>query len=128
MPWQQWMLGCCLVILLGLWDTSWAAQVSVQARIAEGEIYLGESTVLEVRIQGVREPLLPDLQHPDLDITRDGGQSFNNSSYSIINGQVRQVEEFGYVARYALRPRRLGRLEIAPLGDANDRRGIVEHL
>jgi len=67
MPWQQWIIWCCLVDMLGLLDTSWAASVSVQARIVEGEIYLGESTILEVRIQGVREPVLPDLQHPDME-------------------------------------------------------------
>ena len=27
-----------------------------------------------------------------MEISREGGQSFNNSSYSIINGQVRQIE------------------------------------
>lgn len=113
-------LCLCFLVLLGPWGVSWAAQVTVQARLAEAEIYLGESTVLEVRIQGIREPSLPELQHPDMEISREGGQSFNNSSYAVINGQVRQIEEFGYVARYVLRPRRTGRLDITPVTITHD--------
>jgi hypothetical protein len=94
---------------------SGATTVTVQARLAESEIYLGESTSLELRINGVRNPEPPDLTHPDIDVTKAGGQSFNNSSYTMINGQVRQTEEFGYVARYLLRPRRAGTLEMSPL-------------
>ena len=33
----------------------------------------------------------------------------------MVNGQIRQTEEFGYVARYLLWPRRAGTLEIPPL-------------
>ena len=87
----------------------------MQARLAETEIYLGESTSLELRIQGVRNPEPPDLTHPDINVTKAGGQSFNNSSYTMINGQIRQTEEFGYVTRYLLRPHRAGTLEIPPL-------------
>ena len=94
---------------------SGAAAVAVQARLADADIYLGESTSLELRINGIRNPEPPDLTHPDIDITKAGGQSFNNSSYTMINGQMRQTEEFGYVARYLLWPRRAGTLEIPPL-------------
>ncbi len=79
------------------------------------DIYLGESTSLELRINGIRHPEVPDLTHADIDMSKAGGQSFNNSSYTMINGQVRQSEEFGYVARYLLWPRRAGTLEIPPL-------------
>src|SRR5215467_5770860 len=94
---------------------SGAAAVTVQARLADADIYLGESTSLELRINGIRNPEPPDLTHPDIDITKAGGQSFNNSSYTMINGQVRQTEEFGYVARYLLWPRRAGMLEMPPV-------------
>ena len=69
----------------------------MQARLADADIYLGESTSLELRINGIRNPEPPDWTHPDIDITKAGGQSFNNSSYTMINGQIRQTEEFGYV-------------------------------
>src|SRR5262245_30164399 len=107
--------ACCLCLLYPVQPTGGAAAVSVQARLADADIYLGESTSLELRIHGIRYPEPPDLTHPDIDITKAGGQSYNNSSYTMINGQIRQTEEFGYVARYLLWPRRTGTLEIPPL-------------
>jgi hypothetical protein len=95
------MTVCCLCLLSAVPHARGAAPVTVQARLADTDIYLGESTALELRITGIRNPEPPDLSHPDIDITKAGGQSFNNSSYSMINGQVHQTEEFGYVA---LRP------------------------
>ena len=46
------VFGLCLLALLGTQSVSWAAQVTVQARLAEAEIYLGESTTLEVQHPG----------------------------------------------------------------------------
>ncbi|MGE3536272.1 MAG: BatD family protein [Candidatus Tectimicrobiota bacterium] len=116
----------CLMLLfiLGLWG-GWeqgraASPVSVQARLSETDIYLGESTTLEVRIHGIRNPDLPELSHPDMEISKGGGQNFNNSSYTIINGQARQSEEFGYVARYTLRPRVAGTLQVPPCSVTHD--------
>src|SRR5262245_16167162 len=109
------ILACCLCLLGVVQHAGGAAVVSVQARLADADIYLGQSTSLELRINGIRNPEPPDLTHPDIDMTRAGGQSFNNSSYTMINGQIRQNEEFGYVARYLLWPRRAGTLEIPPL-------------
>jgi oxygen tolerance protein BatD len=106
---------CCLWLLYAVQPAAGATAVSLQARLADADIYLGESTSLELRITGIRNPEPPDLTHLDIDITKAGGQSFNNSSYTMINGQIRQTEEFGYVARYLLWPRRAGTLEIPPL-------------
>jgi len=108
-------IACCLYLLCAVQHARGATAVTVQARLADADISLGESTSLELRINGIRNPEPPDLTHPDIDITKAGGQSFNNSSYTMINGQIRQTEEFGYVARYLLWPRRAGTLEIPPL-------------
>src|SRR5262245_15952649 len=109
------LAACGLCLLYAVQHASGATVVSVQARLADADVYLGESTSLELRINGIRNPEPPDLSHPDIDITKAGGQSFNNSSYTMINGQIRQNEEFGYVARYLLWPHRAGTLEIPPL-------------
>src|SRR5438034_6493703 len=114
------IIVCCLYLLGAVQHASGAATVTVQARLADTDIYLGESTSLELRINGIRNPEPPDLTHPDIDITKAGGQSFNNSSYTMINGQIRQTEEFGYVMRYLLRPHRAGTLEIPPLSMAHE--------
>ncbi len=87
------IIVCCLYFLCAVQHASGAATITVQARLADTDIYLGESTSLELRINGIRNPEPPDLTHPDIDITKAGGQSFNNSSYTMINGQIRQTEE-----------------------------------
>ena len=89
------IIACCLYLLCAMQHATGAVVVSVQARLADADIYLGESTSLELRINGMRNPEPPDLTHPGIDITKAGGQSFNNSSYTMINGQIRQTEEFG---------------------------------
>uniref|UniRef100_UPI0011773EC8 BatD family protein n=1 Tax=Candidatus Entotheonella palauensis TaxID=93172 RepID=UPI0011773EC8 len=85
-----------------------AADVSVQATLSDTAVYLGDSVVLEVRINGVRDPELPDLSLPNVEVTSEGGQSFSNSSISITNGRRSITENFGYTARYQLRPRQAG--------------------
>ena len=102
-------------ISIGLWfliaicaPAGFAADVRVQATLAASEIYVGESAVLEVRIDGVRDPELPDLSLSNIEVTFEGGQSFNNSSVTITNGRRSAVEHFGYTARYQLRPKQAG--------------------
>lgn len=118
--------GVCRVFLLavllsslsslGNWHQALGAvAVTLQARLSDTEIYLGESLTLELRINGIRNPELPDIGHPDIEVSKAGGQSFNNSSYTVINGRASQTEEFGYVARYTLRPRVAGTLHMPPV-------------
>src|SRR5262245_35067631 len=122
LPFAAFLAACCLYLLGAVQHASGTAAVTVQARLADADIYLGESTSLELRINGIRNPEPPDLTHPDIDITKAGGQSFNNSSYIMVNGQMRQTEEVGYVARYVLWPRCAGTLDILPLTVILDRR------
>ncbi|MBM3225233.1 MAG: protein BatD, partial [Candidatus Tectomicrobia bacterium] len=117
-PWVRPLLVyvCWSLCLCGLLPYAQAAPaVTLQARLAETAIYLGESTSLELRISGIRNPPVPELTHPAIEISSAGGQNFSNSSYSMINGQVRQTEDFGHVARYLLRPHQAGALDIPPI-------------
>ncbi len=110
------LLFWLLLALCCLWQPSYGATaVTLSSRLTETEIYLGESTSLELRLQGIRNPEVPEWTHPDIAVSKAGGQSFNNASYSMINGQVRQTEEVGYVAHYTLRPQRAGVLDIPPI-------------
>lgn len=106
-PYQNLCMG--LWLLITIWaQTGLAADVSVQATLSDTAIYLGDQVVLEVRINGVRDPELPTLSVPNVEITSEGGQSFSNSSISMINGRRSMTENFGYTARYQLRPRQAG--------------------
>src|SRR6476660_9382753 len=81
------IIACCMYLLGAVLHASGAVVITMQARLVDADIYLGESTSLELRINGIRNPELPELTHPDIDMTKAGGQSFNNSSYTMINGQ-----------------------------------------
>jgi hypothetical protein len=104
------------LLLLSTPSMLWAAdEVSVQARLSESKIYFGERVRLELRVNGVREIEAPDIQLPDIDVTALGGQSFSNSSITIINGRTTRLEDFGYIANYDLRPRKAGTLRLPPV-------------
>ena len=112
-------------LLLGLAAVPGSARaegVSAHVELAESEIFLGESVELKVRIEGVRQAVPPDVRHPDIAVSFEGGQTFSDVTYTITNGQTRQVETFGYTARYILRPQRAGVLSIPALAVEHDGR------
>lgn len=111
-----------LLLLLVYTQAGWAAPVTVQAQLSESTIYLGESVHLELRLTGLRHLDPPTIDHPDIDITSEGGQSFNNSSLTIINGRTTRLEEFAYVVRYRLRPRTTGALKIPAIAITHEGR------
>ena len=63
LPSAAFIAVCCLYVLGAVQHASGAAAVTVQARLADADIYLGESTSLELRINGIRNPEPPDLTH-----------------------------------------------------------------
>ena len=99
-----------------------AEAVSVHTELAESEIFLGESVALTVRIEGIRQATPPDVRHPDMAVSFEGGQAFSDTTYTIVSGRTQQVETFGYTARYALRPQRAGVLSIPALAVEHDGR------
>lgn len=111
--WRYGLLWACGIALL--WPQRSLAATAMRARLSDTEIYVGDSTTLELRIEGIQSPTLPELQLPDIDVTPAGGQSFNNTNVSVVNGRATRVEESGYIARYRLRPRRAGTLAIPPI-------------
>ena len=64
------LMTCCLSFLLALQSVAGATPVTMQTRLTEPTISLGESTTLELHINGLRNPEQPDLTHPALDITK----------------------------------------------------------
>jgi hypothetical protein len=105
-----------LLCLLSAAPMLWAADaVSVRAQLSQSKIYFGESVRLELRVNGVRDIEAPDIQHPDFEVTPHGGQSFSNANITIINGRTTRLEEFGYIANYELRPRKVGSLRLPPI-------------
>jgi hypothetical protein len=111
--WERCTLLFVLVLPLVVWPPlAFSAPISMQATLSDSTMYLGDSVQLELRIQGIRDLEPPALTHPDIDMSRGQGQSFSNSSLTIIQGNTTRIEDFGYVVRYELRPRIAGTLTI----------------
>jgi len=91
-------------------------QVSAAARIEKKELFLGESLVFQIHVQGDDKPGKPDLSTlTDFRVRELGGQTRNSESVTIINGRVSRVVRKGYVFSYRLTPTRAGQLAIPAL-------------
>ncbi len=112
------VLFLLVLFLAGLQNICIAADsLSVKAQVDKQEVAVGESFLLQVKIEGDDSPSEPDLSGLQQDFTvqpRGGGQN-NRESITIINGKMNRISEHGYVFNYALTPKRDGVLTIPSL-------------
>lgn len=110
---------CLLVFFCTLvcWAKPLLAEDLLAKAVAEKtEVYVGESFLLQIQIEGdesPKEPTLPPL--PDFQVQFLGGQQNSSSSVTIINGRVSQQVQRGYVFSYRLSAKRPGALDIPPV-------------
>ena len=93
-----------------------AEVVSVQATAESQEVQVGESFLLEVKVDGDDSPAeldLSDLQ--DFTVQPKGGGPSNRESITIVNGKINRVSERSYIFRYSLTAKRDGLLTIPAL-------------
>ena len=111
------VLFILVILLLGLQDICIAAEtISIQAQVDRQEVTVGESFLLQIKIDGDDAPAEPDFSGlQDFTVQPRGGGQNNRESITIINGKVNRVSERGYVFNYALTPRRDGILTIPAL-------------
>jgi hypothetical protein len=87
--------------------------ISVQAQVDKQEVTVGESFVLQIKIDGDDSPAEPDLSGlQDFTVQPKGGGQNNRESITIINGKVNRISEHGYIFQYLLTPKRDGMLTI----------------
>jgi hypothetical protein len=83
--------------------------LEIKAELSRDKIYLGESFILQLSINGCSE-----LNNITFENTKDctvkflGSQKFSNYSVSMVNGKVARQEFVGVVASYEIRPNRAG--------------------
>ncbi|MFC1843578.1 BatD family protein [Thermodesulfobacteriota bacterium] len=111
------LLFTFVLFIAGLQNISVAADVvSVQAQVDKQEVAVGESFLLQIKIEGDDSPSEPDLAGlQDFTVQPRGGGQNNRESITIINGKMNRISEHGYVFRYALTPKRDGMLTIPAL-------------
>jgi len=106
-----------LVLLLAGQQAAIASDsLSVQAQVDKQEVAVGESFLLQIKIEGDDSPSEPDLSGlQDFTVQPMGGGQNNRESITIINGKMNRISEHGYVFRYSLTPKRDGMLTIPAL-------------
>ena len=107
------LFGCTL-FLISLQAVCVAAEIiSVQAQVDKQEVTVGESFVMQIKIDGDDSPAEPDLSGlQDFTVEPKGGGQNNRESITIINGKINRVSEHGYIFQYQLTPKRDGILTI----------------
>ncbi|MCU0638547.1 MAG: BatD family protein [Candidatus Krumholzibacteria bacterium] len=90
-----------------------ASDVRVITNVESRDVYVGESFLMQITIDGSSEASEPDFSAADGFIVEYLGGSNNSSeSISIINGRVQRQVHKGFVFTYKLTPQRQGRLLI----------------
>ena len=104
-----------------------AQQLRVQGAIQKtGQVFVGESFVFLIQIEGSDSPDKPDVSAiTDFTVQELGGQQNSSSSVTIINGQVNQVVKRGYIFSYRLTPKREGRLTIPSISVSADGKSVA---
>ncbi len=109
---------------LGL--TALAQPFNVQAAIEKNQVFVGESFVFQIQIEGSDSPEKPDVSGiSDFTVQELGGQQNSSQSMTIINGQVNQVVKRGYIFSYRLTPKREGRLAIPSISVSADGKSMA---
>ncbi len=93
-----------------------AEPFSVTAAMEKQEVFVGESFVFQVQVEGADSPERPDVSHvSDFQVEFIGGQQNSSSSITIVNGKRTKNVRHGYVYSYRLTPKRTGDLKIPPI-------------
>ena len=108
-----------LVAALGVFATAfslWAGDISVSLQVESRDVYVGESFMMQISVDGTDRIEEPDLGSlPGFSIEYLGGSNNSSQSITIINGRIQKSVHKGFVLSYRLTPKRTGRLTIPPI-------------
>jgi hypothetical protein len=107
------LLGFVSLIFVLLSTLAAAEPLSVQVHVERQEVTIGETFLMQIKIDGDDTPSEPDLSGlQGFTVQAQGGGPNNRESITIINGKVNRVSEHGYVFNYRLTPKKDGILTI----------------
>ncbi|RJR30651.1 MAG: hypothetical protein C4574_02000 [Candidatus Latescibacterota bacterium] len=91
-----------------------AQEISVRAAVESESVYMGQSFVYQIQVEGSDEVSQPDISPLQQLFTVEylGGSSNNSQSISIVNGRMERQVRRGYVFQYRLTPRTKGDVTI----------------
>lgn len=91
-----------------------AQEISVRAAVESESVYMGQSFVYQIVVDGSDEVSQPDVAPLQQLFTVEylGGRSNNSQSITIVNGRMERQVSRGYVFQYRLTPRAKGDITI----------------
>ena len=101
-----------------VWLASGAAaaqeEVSVRLQVESRTVYMGESFLVQISVDGTDQADQPDLsQVRDFTIEYLGGQNNSSQSITLINGKLERVVKRSFVFSYRFTPTKVGTIAIA---------------
>jgi hypothetical protein len=107
-------LGILIILMLAIGATAVAQDITVQAYVESESVYMGETFVYQIVVNGADNATPPDLTAfgPDFVAQFLGGQNSSSQSITVINGKMSREVHQGYVMQFNLTPRQKGKLTI----------------
>ena len=105
-------VACLVCVLVMAWaGRASGAELSAQVAVERTDVFVGESFRIEIRVSGSARPAAPALSGVSGFTVRGlGGRENSRRQMSIVNGQVTQRVDEGYVFVYELVAQRPGAL------------------
>jgi len=103
-----------LIILMSIGAAAAAQEITVQAYVESETVYMGETFIYQIVVDGADNATPPDVSAfgPDLSAQFLGGQNSSSQSITVINGKMERQVQRRYVMQFNLTPRRKGQLTI----------------
>jgi hypothetical protein len=103
-----------LVILILIGTAAAAQEIAVQAYVESETVYMGETFVYQIVVDGTDNATPPDAAAfgPDFSAQFLGGQNSSSQSISLVGGRMERQVQRRYVMQFNLTPKRKGRLTI----------------
>jgi hypothetical protein len=102
------------IILMSIGAAAKAQEITVQAYVESETVYMGETFIYQIVVDGADNATPPDVSAfgPDFSAQFLGGQNSSSQSITVINGKMERQVQRRYVMQFNLAPRRKGQLTI----------------
>ncbi len=103
-----------LIILMTIGSAVAAQEISLQAYVESETVYMGETFVYQLVVDGADNATPPNAAAfgPDFSAQFLGGQNSSSQSISLIGGKMERKVQRRYIMQFNLTPKRKGRLTI----------------
>ncbi len=89
-----------------------AENITVEARVASSEVYVGQPFTLQLEINGAEDVDQPAISLDDFRVEPQGGTNRSQSYQISINGKLQTTKTLSFIYQYLLTPNKTGTLTI----------------